>query len=635
MAKREKVDGIPTIAMPHVENLTIIRGASGCGKTQKLIDDVCELLVQGADASSILVLCATPDSARAFSQRLGVAGVRVASARKMALELLAQPGAIALFDHGPRVLLPFEEDILFEDLKTTGVEVDRLAGMLAFFRRSMTEISDDHPEFLMDDDERAVMKALREGLHVRGAFLEQQLSANADRYLAQGGTLCRYAHVFVDDFQFLSRGSQVMAGLLAGESLWVAADSTAPGPVLEPYPYVRGVEELLEVNPQARVLDLDGFRGPLGICKALNAVRCEAGLAPCGFDGRASGAGDGNPVTLEVLPDSGREIERAADLVAGAIEGGLAPGDIFVVSPNEAWSSRIARALSERGVGCAVACRWSDLAGGEADASRDAGYLKVLTAVLLAGDPDDAAAWRSWCAFDEPLAASGEVSSALQAAFATGVRMHEVLMAGDRAAAPGHLVDAYSEGADLLGRIKGLGRDDMFRLLVDELCGLDAPVPSTLFRLCAGTRPGDDAATVGAHILEKVACGFGREPGGPCGGGQEDVVRIGGMERMCGMSPQFVVFTGFVNGFFPPHDFFNKTVTPPGDVEMARAGYARRLCCALGKVAGSATFTSFSKIPCSEAEQLGVKIDRIGLENRIRMARVSPSIFCDCLNGSK
>lgn len=635
MAKREKVDGIPTIAMPHVENLTIIRGASGCGKTQKLIDDVRKLLVQGADASSILVLCATPDSARAFSRRLGVAEVRVASARKMALELLAQPGAVALFGHGPRVLLPFEEDILFEDLKTTGVEVDRLAGMLAFFKRSMTEISDDHPEFLMDDDERAVMKALREGLYLRGAFLEQQLSANAARYLARDEASPRYARVFVDDCQFLSRGSQVMAGLLAGESLWVAADSAAPGPLLEPYPYVRGIEELLEVNPQARVLNLDGFCGPLGICKALNAVRCEAGLAPCEFGGRADGAGDGNPVTLEVLPDSGREIERAADLVAGAIEGGLAPGDIFVVSPNEAWSSRIAGALSERGVGWAVACRWPDLAGSEADASRDAGYLKVLTAVLLAGDPGDDAAWRSWCAFDEPLAASGEAGSALQAAFATGTRLHEVLAASDRAAAPGRLVDAYSEGVDLLGRIKGLGRDDMFRLLVDELCGLDAPVPSTLFLLCAGTRPGDDAATVRAHILEKVACGFGWEPGGPCGGGQEDVVRIGGMERMCGMSPQFVVFTGFVNGFFPPHDFFNKTVTPPGDVEMACAGYARRLCCALGKVAGSATFTSFSKIPCSEAEQLGVKIDRIGLENRIRMARVSPSIFCDCLNGSK
>ena len=34
MAKREKVDGIPTIAMPHIDKLTVVRGAAGCGKTQ-------------------------------------------------------------------------------------------------------------------------------------------------------------------------------------------------------------------------------------------------------------------------------------------------------------------------------------------------------------------------------------------------------------------------------------------------------------------------------------------------------------------------------------------------------------------------------------------------------------------------
>ena len=47
----------------------------------------------------------------------------------------------------------------------------------------MTEISDDHPDFLMDDDEVAVMGRLRDGLRLRGAYLEEQLSANAARYL--------------------------------------------------------------------------------------------------------------------------------------------------------------------------------------------------------------------------------------------------------------------------------------------------------------------------------------------------------------------------------------------------------------------------------------------------------------------
>lgn len=632
MAKREKVDGIPTIAMPHVENLTIIRGASGCGKTQKLIDDVRKLLVQGADASSILVLCATPDSARAFSRRLGVAEVRVASARKMALELLAQPGAVALFGHGPRVLLPFEEDILFEDLKTTGVEVGRLAGMLSFFKRSMTEVSDDHPEFLMDDDERAVMKALREGLHLRGAFLEQQLSANADRYLVQGGTPCRYAHVFVDDYQCLSRASQVMAGFLSGESLCVACDPAASDQVLESYPYSRGVGELLEANPQAHILELNEFCGPQSICGALNALRRETGLAPYEFAGSIDTAGC--PGIFEVLSDADHEIERAAHLVADSIEEGLAPGDIYVVSPNDNWALRVACALDKRGIGSTVACRWSDLAGSDADTSRNAGYLKVLTAVLLVGDPDDDAAWRSWCAFDEPLAASGEIAIASQMAVATGLRLHEVFARADRAALPRRLNDAYHKGVGLLARVTGAGRDDMFRVLTDELCGFGEPISPALLRLCSGTCPEDDAVAIRAHILDKMASDLGWETAGPRCGSSRDLVHIGEMGRMCGLSPRHVVFTGFVNGFFPQHGFFDQTITPPGDVGKARADCARKLCCALGKAAGSVVFTSFVKIPCSEAEQLGVKIDRIGLEGRTRMARVSPSIFHDCLNGS-
>ena len=234
MAKREKVDGIPTIAMPHIDKLTVARGAAGCGKTQRLIEAVRDLLAQGTPPSSILVLCATPDAAHAFSNRLGAENVRIASTRELALELLSQPAAIALFGHGPRILMPFEEDVLFEDLKMSGIEIDRLAGMFSFFKRSMTEISDDHPDFLMDDDEQAVMSTLRDNLQLRGAFLEQQISANAARYLALTEDAAHYAHVFVDDWQYLSRASQVMAELLAHNSLYVAVDTTAPTePMLE------------------------------------------------------------------------------------------------------------------------------------------------------------------------------------------------------------------------------------------------------------------------------------------------------------------------------------------------------------------------------------------------------------------
>ena len=195
------------------------------------------------------------------------------------------------------------------------------------------------------------------------------------------------------------------------------------------------------------------------------------------------------------------------------------------------------------------------------------------------------------------------------------------------------MVRAYRMGISLLGRTNGMTRDHLLRTLTDELYGPSEPIPPMLLRLCSGTNPGDTAGALRERILNKMSCNLGWESDDADGSKQEAFVRIGEMNRMCGLSAQLIIFTGFVNGFFPQHGFFDQTVTPPGDIDNARAAYARKLCCTLGKATKTAVFTSFTKIPCSQAEQLGVKIDRIGLENRTRMARVSPSIFCDCLDG--
>lgn len=633
MAKREKVDGIPTIAMPHIDKLTVVRGAAGCGKTQGLIEAVRDLLAQGTPPSSILVLCATPDAAHAFSNRLGMKNVRVASTRELALELLSQPAAIALFGHGPRILMPFEEDVLFEDLKMSGIEIDRLAGMFSFFKRSMTEISDDHPDFLMDDDEQAVMSTLRDNLQLRGAFLEQQSSANAARYLAMTEDAAHYAHVFVDDWQYLSRASQVMAGLLAHNSLYVAVDTTAPTePMLESYPYARGTEELLRANPQAYIVDLDKFQGPRAIGLALNAVRLEAGLEPCLIEESSDAPQEAGSVAIKVLPNADCEIETTADLVASAIKDGTSPEAIYIASPNGTWTSRIAHALKQKGIGSYTACQWTDLAESNIDTSNDARYLKILTAILLVGNPDDDTAWRSWCAFDEPLAASGEIALIAQATAKNGLHLHEVLASNKPDVMSERMVHVYRMGISLLGRTNGMTRDHLLRTLTDELYGPSEPIPPMVLRLCSGTNPDDTAEALRERILNKMSCNLGWESDDADGSKQEAFVRIGEMNRMCGLSAQLIIFTGFVNGFFPQHGFFNQTITPPGDIDNARAAYARKLCCALGKATKTAIFTSFTKIPCSQAEQLGVKIDRIGLENRTRMARVSPSIFCDCLD---
>lgn len=633
--KREKVDGIPTIAMPRVERALLVRGAAGCGKTHALVEKARSLLAQGEPASELLVLCATPDAAREFRGRLGEPDVRVACASELACELLALPAAREMFGFGSRVLLPYEEDILFEDVKVSGLEVERLRGMLAFFKRSMTEISDDHPDFLMDDDELAVMGALRRGLELRHARLDVQVSADAARFLTASAAAARRDHVLVDDFQLLCRASQVMAGLLARKSLCVAADPAALDRAFEPYPYVAGIDEFLTANPHAEVVELAAFHGSAAVRSAVNAMRAEAGLAPC--DAPDGDVASGN-VAIEVLRNPKDEIARAADLIAGAIADGMAPGDVYAVSPVDDWADRLAEALGTLGIRSARARDWSGLLQSGADDTTDGRYLRTLTALLLAGDPTDDCAWRDWCAFDDPLAASGAVDAIATFASPRGMGMREALawLTGDgrddvdalRQHDVQHVLDAYREGVGLIERVEGLMGDELLRTLANEVCGQDGPVPTQLAQLCAGAPLTADARSLREHVLRK-ADNPGWEP--MAGDGTENLgaVRIGPMDRLCGLSPRLLVFVGFVNGFFPGHGFFDETVTPPGKVAAAHAADARRLCVAAGKARETLAFTAFTTMPCADAERLHAKIDRIALERRVRIARVSPSIFCE------
>jgi len=643
MAGYKKVDGIPTIAMPRVPQAAVVRGSVATGKTQALANKVRALLAGGAEPASILVLCATRDAARAFEARLAAPGVRVTTAFDLALELLGTPKARAMFGHGPRVLLPYEEDVLFEDLKVSGLAVDRLEGMLSFFKRSMTEISDDHPDFLMDDDEAVLMETLRRNLELRGAYLECQVPANAARFLSSdAGQDVRWEHVLVDDYQLLSRASQVAAGLLATRTMCVAANPHDSDRVAEPHPYARGLDEFVAANPHAEVEELGAFCGAGAVRGAVNALQAEAGLdALAALEGAPAGS-----VSIDVLRGPNEEVEHAAGLIADALARGLAPGDIYVVGPNGEWGSRLADALDARGVRSLRERDLTQLALSSADASPDARYLRCLTALLLLGDPTDDCAWRDWCAFGDPLGASGAFGAIAELCASRGMRLHEALawLVGEGSADARTLgasdaqrvLDAYAYGAGLVARLSGLGRDALLRALADEVCGRGEPVPEQLARLCVGAPAEADAAGLREHVLLQARshgweAGCAAQVEAACDDG---AVRIGSMKRLRGLAPRMVVFIGFINGFYPPRSFFDETLTPPGKVAAARMQYARRLAVAAGKARDSLVFTAFTSMPCADAERLCAKIDRIGLEKRVRMARVSPSVFCEAIEAA-
>ncbi len=121
----------------------LITGGVGSGKTQRLVERAAALLTEDAAAHSVLVLCATPQAARLFSERLAAragaeraADATVTTARALALDVLADDGARRWSGREPRLLTAFEETFLMEDMKVSGLRPKRLREMLKFFYRS-------------------------------------------------------------------------------------------------------------------------------------------------------------------------------------------------------------------------------------------------------------------------------------------------------------------------------------------------------------------------------------------------------------------------------------------------------------------------------------------------------------------
>ena len=600
-----------------------IVGGVGTGKTERLVERAADLALADGPRS-VAAFCATPLAARAFAarlrERLGDAAddVLVTTPRAFALEVLDDNEARASTGRDPRLLTAVEEKFLLEDLKVSGIRPKRLREMLKFFYRSWTELADDDPDWLLPGEEAELHALLKESLGFMRAVIEPEaanLAVNHLRESEAARSAHRFAHVVVDDAHCLSRASQLLAELAASTSIAMAGDADACVRAFDSYPYAAGLDEFAERHPKARLVQLDAC-----LRSKVTARAAENVLADPAFEGHALAASDGaEEGALAVLAsdDPADEFERAAAHLADAARAGVPASHMAVAVPNDVWARNMVAALEARGLRAEALPARQPL-GGDARILERCLPARVLTALNLVADPNDATAWRCWCGFGDHLLNSAAFASLRK----QGLSLAEALAAVDSGAAP-HAVgmqrvaDARREGLELAARADGLsGRsllDEITRLVSD---GAETSAPSVVARLCLADGEADDAASMARRARERLTMPTLSDG---------DAVAVVPYDLAVGLSPDTLVIAGFVNGFIPCRDYFDTTVTTLDKQEKMHA--------LVGKAERVLALSHFASTDLETAGALKLKIDRIRLRDGVRTCSIAPSDFLTAIVG--
>ncbi len=595
----------------------LVTGGTASARMGELAGQVARALREGVAPRDALVACADPSVAVRMRRALrateapGAGEVPVMTCRELACKVVAHPRAAEVtgvrFTGGrARLLGAYETDFVLEDLKTLGSRPRRLRELLKFLYRGWTELSDEDPEWLFMVEEIETFSFLTDELRYLGAVMEPQVGNLATKALRlDDGLRDRFARrrLFVLDYQNLSRASQLLCQLVAGEGLAVAALAEASAQTHDSYPYPQGVGELGRLNPALATEDL----GPAD----------DGGVAR---SGRA----------WETPSD---EAEGVADEVASLAATGRDMSDVAVMTFHPWWTRRAARALAARGVAVNAWEGPMRIRGDIRDLGRCLAPRMVALLRLLA-DGHDATAWRSWLGFGDYLTrsnlfvamrtagddADGPSSPARDAAAEIARLCREAL-----AADGGRGVGAYApaDPLPLLERMRGLRGSALLEGLAIALAGDGATVPAALAPLLS-LGPEADAARMVAELDRlQFSSGIPDRPG----------VVVAPYEAMAGLDFGQVFVVGLVDGLFPNAAYFDLTkVSVSKQRRMHERDCARAR--AISRLARGGMHVSwFERADHEFAERVGLRQTRIYAvdDEGAQMSEVRKSMYADVL----
>lgn len=624
-----------------------VRGAGGAGKSLSAARRVACLLKGGAQPGSIVVFSATASAAEAMrgllaeSEVENARQVKVCTVRDACIEVLDSPQAREVTGRIPRLLADFEERILMEDMKVTGMKPRRLREMLKFFYRSWTELAEDDEGFLVEDDERLVHGTIKRHLALREAMLAPELSATAYRYVRDHPDQVepwRFDHVIADDFQNLNDASQRFAEALSRVSFMVCGNENEQVPTAEPYPFVRGFVEFKERHPQAACFELgESLRCPPRVAAMAFELMRRQDMAPDeGAPDAQAAAQDAASACLARYTTPNEEFRGVAGFVKRRIEGPdlVHPRRMFIAVPNRTWGRAISKLLRANGIKTTEAVGATALSG-DPRVWEKCAALRAYTLLRLATQPQDATAWRSWCGFGDYLTRSNHWNRLEAYAEERGLGIVDALDSIEGFAGEGiESADLPFLGADVLARRYHAGREIVRRqegrrgyALVNGIC--EGQTPPEGSKADEGI-PAGFAALVepmtGAESAEEL---FGRaELRMEQTFADEDAVRIGLPQAAAGLSFDTVVVAGMVDGFYPCADAFGDSYDDEMKDEL-RAADRRCLYAAMSAAECRLAITCFQKDEAAAAQVLGMHVRRIRQESGSRMAVLSTSSFID------
>ncbi len=622
---------------------TRIVGGVGTGKTQELINRAVKALKQGAKVTDVLVLCATPQAALAFKARLDAAAkaagvsaadVAVTTPRALALDVMGDAEAIRWSGREPRLLTDYEKLFLLEDMKVSGLRPKRLREMLKFFYRSWTELADDGEDWLLAGEESNIHELVKANLAFTRSILEPELGNLAVNYLrshAGARDAHAFAHVFVDDYQRISKASQLLAGLVARESLTIAGDRVACVEVYDSYPYTAGLDEFMDAHAGVADVELTECRTCAAGAQATAKLLADPAVESVAFrpaDSAAAGA-------TEVLdfPEPENEFVGVAKRVADAVAEGASPADVVVAVPNGIWARNITKALLAAKVPAHILTDRQPVRGDIRDNARCV-PAHVLTALDLVANPENALAWRCWCGYNDWLANSSAIANlrtyadehneGLVAALRDVLGGAQAVGTGeiDHVVGAKRVADAHAAGLFVIEAAARLEGSALLDKLAELVTGeARATAPAVVRSLCLASEDNSAAAMAARFRARLLAPTIDAA----------DAVQVVPYDQVAGLSPKMLVVAGFVAGFIPCREYYDSAEMPLDKQEREHEKDVRRVYALAGKASQKLVVSRFGMTDLETAGRLKLHIGRIRLQNGTRMCIIPPSDFTEQL----